>query len=91
MVVELDISTELGVTFGLLSIGPALPGAGPVDYSGQRYCLHHTMVSFKLGQPLNLGEVVHHVNGDPADHHLHNPSVCSSQRAFSTTTRGAES
>jgi len=47
----------------------------------ETYYEHRTVDEFKLGRPLQVGEVVHNANGDKTDNHPDNIHVFSNQRA----------
>ena len=49
--------------------------------TGETYYEHRAVAEWKLGRPLEQGEVVHHDNGDKRDNHPENIFVFSSQRA----------
>ena len=44
-----------------------------------RYYEHRAVAEWKVGRPLEAGEVVHHDNGDKGDNHPENLWVCCSQ------------
>jgi len=44
----------------------------------QTVYLHRVVAAQKLGRELRRGEVVHHLDGDPANNHPDNLEICSS-------------